>query len=193
MAMNATVKLWRWRRNPLRRRSDVVEAWAGAALCAVLAVGAPVSGIVAANGTHEALVHQNQDRHRASATLTRNATTASAARSNGVSPDEVRGHVRWTASDGTVHTGNVIVRAGMKAGAHVPVWLDGGGRLAAPPLTGVQSAVETDVMGAGAAGGFCVLALTGHRLVRAELNRRRARQWQREWARVEPQWSGHHA
>lgn len=191
--MNATVKHWRWRRNPLRRRSDVVEAWAGLAVGVVMAVGAPLTGIAAAHSTQTSLTHENRDRHRAVAVLLRDAPTAAAARSSGVSIDQVHGVVRWTGPHGAVHTGDVAVRAGAKAGSSTPVWLDGRDQLAAPPLSAVQADVETDVMGAGAAGGFCLLAVVGHRLVRVEIDRRRAHQWQREWAEVEPHWSGHHA
>ncbi|MFD9903677.1 hypothetical protein ACFWX4_05310, partial [Streptomyces sp. NPDC059063] len=38
---------WRWRRSPLRRRSDVVEAWAVLLVGTVLILGVPAAGFVA--------------------------------------------------------------------------------------------------------------------------------------------------
>lgn len=38
------VKRWRWRRNAVRRRSDVVEAWTRLFLGSALLVGAPLTG-----------------------------------------------------------------------------------------------------------------------------------------------------
>ncbi|GAA4079707.1 hypothetical protein [Streptomyces shaanxiensis] len=40
--------LWRWRRNALKRRSDVVEAWLGVAAVAMLLLSAPTVSVVAA-------------------------------------------------------------------------------------------------------------------------------------------------
>ncbi len=191
--MNATVKMWRWRRNPLRRRSDLTEAWAGLAVGVVMAVGAPLTGIAAAGGTHDSLAQQNADRHRVSAVLQHDAPSVDAARSSGINPDQVRTVVRWTGPDGATHTGSVVVPPGAKAKSATPVWIDARDQLTEPPLSPGQTAVQTDIMGAGAAAGFCVLGLVTHRLIRVELDRRRSRQWQREWAKVEPQWSDHHA
>lgn len=192
--MNATVKLWRWRRNPVRRRSDIAEALVGLAAGVVMVVGAPVAGIAAADSTAQSLAQQNDARHRVPAVLVHNAPSTAEARSEGVNPDQVRTVVRWTTPQGDVRTGSVAVSPGTKAGTSTPVWLDGRGALTEPPLSPGQTTLQTDIMGGGAAAGFCVLVLVGHRLVVLELDRRRSQEWQREWERVEPQWTrGHHA
>jgi hypothetical protein len=190
--MQRTVRLWRWRRNPLKRRSDVVEAWAGLAAGVVMAVGAPISGIAAAHSMHDSIIQQNQDRHRVSATLTHDAPGVATTRAEGANPDRVRAPVQWHDASGRTHSAHVTVAPGAKAGTTTPVWVDGRQQVTEPPLDAVQATVQTDIIGAGAAGGFCVAALAAHRLVRLDLDRRRSRQWQREWEKVGPQWSGHH-
>lgn len=192
--MQRTVRLWRWRRNPLRRHTDIVEAWAGLAAGVVMAVGAPVTGIAAADSMHDSLVAQNQSRHRVTAVLLRDAPAVASAHDGGADPDQVHAPVQWHGRDGRIHTARVVVSPGARAGTSTPLWLDTHDRVAEPPLDSLQTGVQTDIIGAGAAGGFCVAALVAHRLVRLDLDRRRSRQWQREWARVGPQWSrGHHA
>ncbi|MGW3728091.1 Rv1733c family protein, partial [Streptomyces sp. NPDC000851] len=51
--MGTRVRGWRWRRNPLRRRSDVVEAWTALAVAVLLLLGAPLAGAVAAWWAHD--------------------------------------------------------------------------------------------------------------------------------------------
>lgn len=41
--MRTRVHGWRWRRNPLRRHSDVVEAWTALIVAVLLLVGAPLA------------------------------------------------------------------------------------------------------------------------------------------------------
>lgn len=190
--MHGTVKLWRWRRNPLRRRSDVMEAWAGLAVAVVVAVGAPITGVAAANGMHDSLEQANHDRHHATAVLVHDAPSDARAHSDGLSPTQVRGDVRWHTADGGTRTAKVVVATGARAGSTLPVWLDGADRLTDPPLDALQTAVQTDIMGGGAAFGFCLVALASHRVVRAGLDRGRYARWQREWAQVGPQWSRGH-
>lgn len=43
-AMGMRVRWWRWRRNPLRRRSDAVEAWVVLVTSVVMAAGMPLAG-----------------------------------------------------------------------------------------------------------------------------------------------------
>ena len=45
-AVRAIRGLWRWRRNPLRRTTDLAEAWLAFAALLLVLVGAPVVGVV---------------------------------------------------------------------------------------------------------------------------------------------------
>jgi hypothetical protein len=98
--------------------------------------------------------------------------------------------VTWTDADGVPGTGPALVPAGTRAGQPVTIWLDRAGRPVAEPLD--ESAAVVAAIAGGAvvllAGavvlGFCWV---GARSGIAVLN---ARGWDREWAQVEPQWTG---
>lgn len=179
--------LWRWRRNPLKRPSDTTEARTLLAAVALMAAGAPAAGVCTAWSVQDALLQQRHDRHTASAVLTGAAPAVFAYDADG----SERATVRWTAPDGSVHTGTATVRAGLPKGSTVTVWLDGRGGLTAEPAAADAAAVEGALAGGTAAGGVCVLLLGGVRLVRWRLDRRRAEEWEREWARIGPQWGRH--
>ncbi|MEV5007216.1 hypothetical protein [Streptomyces sp. NPDC055692] len=63
--------LWRWRSNPMRRREDVIEGWVLLATWAVIAVGAPLAGVVVGQATADGLAQQQVERHPATAVLVR--------------------------------------------------------------------------------------------------------------------------
>jgi hypothetical protein len=97
---------------------------------------------------------------------------------------------RWFTPDGRVTQGRVIVTSARSVGDTVPIWTDGTGRLAqAPTSEGTATAVGWTWGVAIAIAGWSVLALlwTGLRALTA---RRNAAAWAKEWALVEPDWSG---
>jgi len=97
---------------------------------------------------------------------------------------------RWTAPDGHETQGRVIVSTRHAVGDTVPVWLDRAGRLVPAPMTASSATVVGWTWGVAVVlGGWAALALvwTG---VRAWTARRNAAAWAREWALVEPSWSG---
>ena len=98
--------------------------------------------------------------------------------------------VRYTASDGTEQQAQAHVVGPRPAGVTVPMWLDRSGELTSAPTRGI------DAVRHAAAGGLGVLAIGAAVLVcsraafRSELQRITMARWEREWARVEPHWSG---
>lgn len=97
---------------------------------------------------------------------------------------------RWTAPDGRETEGRVIVTARHAIGDTVPVWLDRTGRIVAAPITAASASVVGWTWGVAVAlASWAALALlwTG---LRAWTARRNASAWAREWALVEPMWSG---
>ncbi|MFD7406817.1 hypothetical protein ACFV7R_29990 [Streptomyces sp. NPDC059866] len=116
------VSLWRWRRNPLRRRSDVAEAWIAVAAAAMLLLMAPAVGVVTAALGERSALHQAQGLHRTAARLVEDAP-ATPLRFSGIADDRVRATVRWTTPDGSPKTGTAPVAAGSKAGSSTTVWL----------------------------------------------------------------------
>jgi hypothetical protein len=181
--------LWRLRRNPLRRRSDVAEAWIGLALGALAVVGAPAAGVVAAWGAEAELHHEVRADHTVSAVLLQDATT-SASVSGGTGYGRVPTQVRWTASDGATRTGVATVPEGLTAGATTTVWLDNRGRPTEQPPGSAEVDAQAWTLGVVVGGAACGVSLAVRRAVRAGFDRRRAAEWEREWAEVGPQWRG---
>src|SRR2546421_8293379 len=134
---------WRWRTNPMRRRSDVVEAWAGLATVAVVAVGAPAAGLATGRAVGYELQRtariQHTERHLVPATvLSTSAHTVTTVTTDGESTDgqdTVRSAVvRWMSPDGSLRTGTIHIEQPRESGDRVRVWIDRKGALTGHPL-----------------------------------------------------------
>ncbi|MGW6268430.1 MULTISPECIES: Rv1733c family protein [unclassified Streptomyces] len=181
---------WRWRRNPLRRRSDVVEAWTRVLLAAVLLIGGPLAGVFAGALTYDTL-HTRAARQRAegrvvSATLLEDAPAVGGTSSRAIHPVTVR----WTDRGGRVRTATAKVPAGATAGSRTGLWLDARGRATAAPMaTDVQWGTAITV-GCGAALMVWTFTWGIWMTARVVSCRRRMAEWERDWARTAPRWSG---
>lgn len=190
--MRTRVRGWRWRRNPLRRRSDVVEAWAMLVVVVLLALGAPSAGAVVGWWAHDdaraVATQQRAERHRVRAEVV-DRTPDSLPAVQGGRERSYRAAVRWTDAGGSAHTAMARVPAGTRQGDKVDVWFDARGRgVPAPPD---ETAVwqHTLTMGACGAAAAAAVILLGHTLVRGAAQRRRLAEWERDWALTEPQWT----
>jgi hypothetical protein len=97
---------------------------------------------------------------------------------------------RWTAPDGRATQGRVLVTSQHVVGDTVSIWTDRAGQIVpAPTKPSAASAVGWTWGVAVTLGGWAVLALLWS-AVRAATARRNAIAWAREWAVVEPNWSG---
>ena len=97
---------------------------------------------------------------------------------------------RWTGPDGRLTQGRVIVTSQHSVGDTISIWVDRTGRLVpAPTKPGAATAVGWTWGVAVTLGGWAVLGLLWS-AVRAATSRRNAASWAREWAVVEPDWSG---
>ncbi|MFF0130377.1 Rv1733c family protein [Streptomyces mirabilis] len=182
-ACSPRVWSWRWRRNPLRRRSDLAEAWVLLAAWVSIVVGGLVAGLVTAGAVGRDLDRQRADARSVAAVLTKDAPTSVAPRLG--TPQQVRAMVRWTAPDGSVHSGRTTVAAGSHAGARVAVWTDTRGRLTSQPLAPSEAAFRAALAGVLAAVGAGGAVWGGAQAARAALNRRRLEQWAAEWERID--------
>lgn len=180
--------LWRWRSNPLRRREDVVEAWLVLAVWLLAVVGGTAAGVVAGRAADESFVRQRGERQSVAAVLTENVPGPS--RSGGIAVDQRLADVRWTASDGSAHTGLTLVTAGLKAGTQVVVWHDARDRLVPRPPSATGGVAESVALGVFAAGALTGLVCAAGAAARCGLDRRRFESWDREWSLVGPKW-GH--
>ncbi|MEV6291404.1 hypothetical protein AB0M41_13515 [Streptomyces sp. NPDC051896] len=181
------VPLWRWRSNPVRRRDDVLEAWLVLAVWVLIAVGGTAVGVVTAHAADQVFAHQRAERTPVRAVLLDDVPRTA---TSGMGRDLASARVRWTNSDGSTRSGMTLVTTGKKAGSTVRIWIDTRGKLSTQPPTPGKAAVEAGLFGASAA-----LALSGvvfgiGSVGRGYLDRRRIKEWGREWTLVGPQW-GH--
>ncbi|MEV7785838.1 hypothetical protein AB0O72_10615 [Streptomyces sp. NPDC088106] len=182
------VRLWRWRKNPLRRRSDLVEAWLLlATLVLALLIGA-FTGVAAAGVVNGAIEDRREHTRPVPAVLVEDAAHALPASVAEDGDGGVWAKVRWSAPDGSTRTGRAEVDTEAKAGSAATVWNDSEGRLVSAPPEGADARFQIVMAGitvAVATGGLVVL---GGWLGRSRLRGQRLAEWEAEWQRVEPSW-----
>ncbi|MYS97143.1 hypothetical protein GTY58_08080 [Streptomyces sp. SID5469] len=178
--------LWRWRRNQLRRRSDVLEAWVLFSAWTVTVLCGVLTGLAAAHSVEQGLARERAEWRPVRALVAEDAPESSAAASSGA--DRVWAKVRWTTANGSTHSGQARVAAGSATGTPVTVWTDRDGLLVTKPVPPSEAQVRGVTVGllvgvSAAAGPF-----VGGRLVRGRLERRRMERWDEDWARFGPMW-----
>ncbi|GLP64760.1 hypothetical protein TUSST3_13790 [Streptomyces sp. TUS-ST3] len=190
--MRTRVRGWRWRRNPLRRRSDVVEAWTVLAVVVLMMLGAPLVGALVGRWAHDdaraVAAEQRSERHRVRAEVV-GRVPDSPPTVQGGRERSYRVTVRWTETGGATRTATARVPAGSDRGEWVDVWFDAEGRSVAPPPDETAVWQHTLAMGACGAGAAIAVILLGHSLVRGAAARHRLAEWERDWALTEPQWT----
>lgn len=125
------VWLWRWRRNPLRRRSDVLEAWIVLVAWALTALGGVLTGLLATQSVENGLARQRAEWHSVPALLNDDvpkSTAASRRRRHGVGGGPLDRAGRLAA-----RRLQARVSVGSPAGTPVMVWTDADGRLVTKP------------------------------------------------------------
>ncbi|WP_225829913.1 hypothetical protein [Streptomyces sp. NK08204] len=183
-ATPARVRLWRWRRNPLRRHSDLVEAWIVLAAWLLAALGGVLAGAAAAQATESGLAARRAQAHAVSAVLTDDAARTPAAAS-GYDDGRVWVAVRWTDPDGSPHTDLAKTLPGTREGTRLTVWTDHAGHMVSAPVTGTDATVQAALTGALAAPAAGATVWGAGRTVRTWLMRRRLAEWDEEWRRAE--------
>ncbi|MFJ3960656.1 hypothetical protein [Streptomyces sp. NPDC090036] len=196
--MRTAMGVWRWRSNPLRRPTDLFEAWvAFAALVCVLVV-APAIGWVAGlqvDGTLQQAAHeQRQERHLVPAVVVRPAPEPDGDASADASAQRTAPHrteivAAWTAPDGSSHQGTVpAAEEPPRAGDRFRVWTDAHGRLVGQPLDPSAAVFHAGMAGLAAAVCVATLVETVRRLVVRRLMHRRYIRLDRAWAAAGPDW-----
>jgi hypothetical protein len=173
------VRLYRLDGNPLRRRSDRIEAL-GLAFALVLFTAGLVAAPMLGGALYEQSRAEVETGRWVTATVTKTAATARPVPEGSVSP--VWTAARWAGPDGRVVTGQVPVRLGAEAGTAVRVWFDGSGQPSERPRQ------QAELVAQGVAAGLAVALLTGlvallfAAVLRHVLDRRRYAAWDAEWA-----------
>jgi hypothetical protein len=180
----------RRRRDPLLRRSDVVEAWTVPAVAGLVCVGASLVGTAAARWARgeaaAGAAQQRAERHRVRAEVVERAAGALPSSRSGAR----RATVRRPEPGGGRHTADARVPADARRGDAVHVWPDSRGRGVAPPVDGSSVGQHSIGTGVCAAGGAAAVVLLAHRTApRRVAPRRRLAERERAWARTEPRWT----
>ncbi|MEV3859198.1 hypothetical protein AB0J38_33430 [Streptomyces sp. NPDC050095] len=194
--MRAITGIWQWRHNPLRRRSDLAEAWVALVALVLIVVAAPAVGVVAGTLSRDALYRSVQEqqsrRHEITATVVKKVAQPP------LDPDPETSTARdahsrvlatWTAPDGSAHRDRVVTALKTPhAGDTFPLWTDDRGNVVGRPLDRATATTHAVLAGFGAA-----LAVTGlvegtRRLVVWRMVRRRYARWDRAWDIAGPDW-----
>jgi hypothetical protein len=180
--------LWRWRRNPLRRRSDLVEAWLGVISVLAIAAGGTVAGALAFLGVTRDLAEQRDERRSVPAVVVEDVGDGRAGVKDGGTGFPESATVRWRAPDGAAREGRTVVDPGAGAGTGTTVWIGRDGQLVGEPITRDEAGVHGAVAALAVGSGVCLAVMSARRAATAVLNRRRARAWEYEWAEFGPHW-----
>ncbi|MFD7320493.1 hypothetical protein ACFV9D_05265 [Streptomyces sp. NPDC059875] len=195
--MRAATGVWRWRHNPLRRTTDLIEAWVALVALVLLALAVPAAGWVAGTRTDASLQRAVQDQYRLRQPTTARVVRLSDPPAPGLASPDSAGEqplrravvARWTAPDGTSRTGTVTTRRELAdPGGTFPLWTDRGGRPVTAPMkpeTAHAHAIVVGLLTAALAGVFVEAA---RRLVVRRLVHRRYQRLDRAWAKAGPDW-----
>lgn len=189
------VRWWRWRHNPLRRRSDVLESWAGLIAAAVIALGAPAAGWgtgVLVDGALQRTVRVQHSQRALVPALVLRAGPREIAEmdpdSGQVREERRTATARWTAPDGTTITGTVHIPVADGKGDTVRIWTGRHGEVVPAPLDFMTARTHALLAGTGAFLAAGVLLLVGRQVLMWQLMRRRLVEWEREWAAAGQDW-----
>ncbi|MFC7304550.1 hypothetical protein ACFQVC_10030 [Streptomyces monticola] len=191
--MRTRVRFWRWRRNELRRRSDVVEAWTVLALGLALLLGTPAAGIAAGLAAHAegraAAARQTAGNRPVRAELAQDTPRLRSVSSHDIGPPrKYRATVTWTGADQKAHSGTATVPAGTHRGEHVRIWLDPHGRIVPAPANSSDVWAQTLAVAVTASGSLALFVLAARLVVRRVAQARRMAEWEQAWERAGPEW-----
>ncbi|MEJ8655632.1 Rv1733c family protein [Streptomyces pratisoli] len=195
--MRAISGLWRWRHNPLRRTTDLVEAWVAGAAVLLMTLAVPTTGWICGALTDDALLEsaraQAAQRQPTTARVLRAAPArqSSAGDPEGAVENRVRRTVvaEWTAPDGGSRSGTLAT--GVRTadpGDTFPIWTDERGNPVSRPIDRDTALAHAVVAGLGAAVLAAGLVEGGRRLIVWRLMRRRYADLDRAWAKSGPDW-----
>ncbi|WP_128378124.1 hypothetical protein [Streptomyces cavernae] len=194
--MRAIGGLWRWRHNPLRRTTDLVEAWVALAAAVLILVAAPLIGALCGSLAQDALQRsvreQHRVRHEATATVVKQHTRV------GLDPDPESSSVRdaqsrvtanWTGPDGIRRHGTVLAPLkDPRPGDRFTIWTDDQGGIVSRPLDSATATTHAVLAGFGVMLASAGLVEASRRLIVWRLIRRRYARWDRAWEQAGPDW-----
>nr|WP_206323812.1 hypothetical protein [Streptomyces sp. HNM0574] len=187
--------MWRWRGNPLCRRTDRREAWVALWAALTMLLGAPLAGWCTAEVTREALVktahEQRAERQRVWATAEEIVILPPADTDpESATPEDRRSRViaRWAGPDGNVHKGAVRAGRDVQPGDRFMIWTDKRGKATSRPVSVRTAGAHAMLAGVAAAASAAALVEGARRLAVRGILRRRYAEWAAEWRRIGPDW-----
>jgi hypothetical protein len=176
--------------NPLRRPVDRIEAAALTGLLVAVAIAAPLLATLAGLHADAAAVGQQraeQSWRHVAATLEEGAAQGLVGANGAFGISWVT--ARWTAPNGTSHSGRIAVPLNARAGDQVEIWQTGAGQLTHQPLNhaGVIDRITFAAFWVVVwVSGLFALVFFG---IREIARRCRMAGWAREWAAFGSRWS----
>ena len=178
-------------RNPLRRRTDRLQACIMAGLLAAFLTGAPLIALAAGGWVHTAGLREQREQrswHQVPVVLLQTAPRHDAFWH--WSPGEPV-QAWWTPPGGRRHTGTVPAPPGARAGSTVHVWADRSGPVAGTPLTGDEITARAITAATLAVACLAIVMAAVGRVARGLLDRRRLAAWEADWTSTGPHWMQH--
>jgi hypothetical protein len=183
---------WRLRRNPLRRRSDLAQAWIGIGLLLAALVATPPAMFLVGDTAHghysRTAQHQAATRHHTTATLVETAPRHPEPGSDEARETRYPTKVRFADPLGREHIAKAEVEPALPEGSTIRVWADIEGKVTKAPLSPDQ--IRNRAMGSALIAAIAVHAVaigaygTAHHIIK----RRNLAAWDTEWARTAPRW-----
>ncbi|MBZ6130162.1 Rv1733c family protein [Streptomyces olivaceus] len=184
---------WRWRRNPLRRRSDRLRAWIALGLALAVLVAAPVAMFAVGDGAYrhyrDTAEHERRTRDQRPAVLVHDAPRHPEPGSDESKKVRYPVTVRFTGPDGAPRTGKTEVEPGLSADTTVLVWVDADGAVTGPPLAAEEIRSRTMGWAVLAFLGVVLAGIAAHAATGLVLHRRNLAGWDEAWAATAPRWS----
>lgn len=194
--MRIIVGLWCWRRNPLRRGTDLVEAWVALTAVLLFAMGTPAVGWICGNTIDASLRNtvrvQHEQRHHTTAVV----VDRSAAHRHAYDAESLADHssgtqviAKWHAADGGARTGTVSAPLRKpRPGDTFSLWTDQRDKQVRGPMNATSAHRHAVLAGFGAAGLAVGLVECARRLIVWRIVQRRYRRLDRAWAKAGPDW-----
>lgn len=164
-----------FRRNPLLRASDRVEALVVALAVMVPLLALPVAAAVGTavhDSRRDVYAAQHHTRHLVTATITDDTAAHNISRTNTATMP-----ARWSAA-GAEHTGAITAQSATKPGDHVAIWVDNNGELTDDPTPTTRAGVDAVTAALFTLAGVIVAAAILLAATQAVCDRIRAIRWQ---------------
>jgi hypothetical protein len=181
-------------RNPLRRRTDRIEAAIRLATTILLLVAVPIAAIAVGRQADHLELRQAHAQQAAEHEVT--AVLLQRAPATGVADPYTSVQMtyvlaRWQPPGRPPRSGQVLATAGAPAGSTVPVWVDASGAVTSPPPDQLDIAGDVCIAVVVTCLAAVFLLLGSNALARRALYRRRLSAWDAGWRATGPLWSGH--